>query len=69
MAGIDGIELLQLVSDNQFKPRWESYTLDALNANEVRVASELTAAKHGTEKGEITSTGWSVWSRTIFCLH
>ncbi len=54
MAGIDGIELLQLVSDNQFKPRWESYTLDALNANEVRVASELTAAKHGTEKGEIT---------------
>ncbi len=54
MAGIDGIELLQLVCDNQFKPRWESYTLDDLNADEVRVVSELTAAKHGTEKGEIT---------------
>lgn len=54
MPDIDGIELKQLVCNNAFKPRWESYVLDDLGADEVRVASELTAAKHGTEKGEIT---------------
>jgi threonine dehydrogenase-like Zn-dependent dehydrogenase len=54
MPSIDGIELQQLVSNNEFKPRWESYTLDDLGADEVRVFSELTAAKHGTEKGELT---------------
>ena len=54
MATVDGIELRQLVCNNAFEPRWESYTLDDLGPDEVRVRSELTAAKHGTEKGEIT---------------
>ena len=54
MATVDGIELKQLVCNNAFEPRWESYTLDDLGPGEVRVRSELTAAKHGTEKGEIT---------------
>ncbi len=50
MPDVDGIELKQLVCNNEFKPRWESYTLSDLGHNEVRVKSELTAAKHGTEK-------------------
>ena len=54
MATVDGTELRQLVCNNAFEPRWESYTLDDLGPGEVRVRSELTAAKHGTEKGEIT---------------
>lgn len=53
MPNVDGIELKQLVCNNEFKPRWESYALGELKPNEVRVKSELTAAKHGTEKGEI----------------
>ena len=53
MPAIDGIELKQLVCNNEFKPRWEDYTLGDLGANDVRVKSELTASKHGTEKGEI----------------
>ncbi|MCY3774009.1 MAG: hypothetical protein OXG98_18535 [Gemmatimonadetes bacterium] len=60
MATVDGIELLQLVCNNAFEPRWESYALDDLGADEVRVRSEITAAKHGTEKGEIT--GESIYS-------
>ncbi len=60
MATPDGIELLQLVCNNAFEPRWESYTLDDLGPDEVRVRSEFTAAKHGTEKGEIT--GESIYS-------
>ena len=60
MATVDGIELLQLVCNNAFEPRWESYTLDDLDPGEVRVRSEFTAAKHGTEKGEIT--GESIYS-------
>jgi threonine dehydrogenase-like Zn-dependent dehydrogenase len=54
MPTIDGIELQQLMCNNEFKPRWESYTLDDIESDEVRVVSELTAAKHGTEKGELT---------------
>ena len=54
MAAVDGIELLQLVCNNAFEPRWEPCALDELGPGEVRVLSELTAAKHGTEKGEIT---------------
>lgn len=53
MPNIDGIELIQLVCNNEFRPRWESYTLGDLRPNEIRVRSDLTAAKHGTEKGEI----------------
>jgi len=53
MSTIDGIELKQLVCNNEFKPRWDDYTLGDLGTNDVRVKSELTAAKHGTEKGEI----------------
>jgi len=53
MPSIDGIELLQLVCNDEFKPRWESYSLGELGPNDVRVKSELTASKHGTEKGEI----------------
>jgi len=53
MSDIDGIELKQLVCNNEFKPRWDSYTLGDLGTNEVRVKSELTAAKHGTEKGDL----------------
>ena len=54
MPSIDGTDLLQLVCNNEFSPRWEEYTLEELAADEVRVVSELTAAKHGTEKGELT---------------
>ena len=53
MPTIDGIELKQLVCNNEFKPRWEDCTLGDLGSNDVRVKSELTASKHGTEKGEI----------------
>ena len=60
MATVDGIELLQLVCNNAFEPRWESYSLDDPGPDEVRVRSEFTAAKHGTEKGEIT--GESIYS-------
>ena len=60
MAAVDGIELLQLVCNNAFKPRWEPYTLGGLGPDEVRVRSEFSAAKHGTEKGEIT--GESIYS-------
>lgn len=60
MAAVDGIDLLQLVCNNAFKPRWEPYTLGELGPDEVRVRSEFSAAKHGTEKGEIT--GESIYS-------
>ena len=53
MATIDGIDLQRLVCNSDFEPRWESYTLPELEPKEVRVKSELTAAKHGTEKGEL----------------
>ena len=62
MTVLDGIELQQLVCNDAFEPRWESYVLDDLGPGEVRVRSELTAAKHGTEKGEIT--GESIYSNT-----
>lgn len=64
MPHIDGIELLQLVCNNAFKPRWESYTLEDLGPDQVRVASELTSAKHGTEKGELT--GESIYKNVPF---
>jgi threonine dehydrogenase-like Zn-dependent dehydrogenase len=56
MPQYDGIELVKLVCNNEFKPRWESYTLGELDPECVRVKNELTAAKHGTEKGEILGT-------------
>ena len=53
MSNINGIELRQLVCNNEYQPRWESYELGELGPQEVRVKSELTAAKHGTEKSEL----------------
>ena len=53
MSNINGIELRQLVCNNAYQPRWESYELGELGPQEVRVKSELTAAKHGTEKSEL----------------
>ncbi|MCD6334886.1 MAG: zinc-binding alcohol dehydrogenase [Candidatus Latescibacteria bacterium] len=53
MANTDGIELRKLVCNEEFKPRWEPYTLPDLGPDEVRVKSEFIAAKHGTEKGEV----------------
>ena len=57
MSNIDGIELRKLVCNAEFKPRWESYSLDDLAPDEVRVRSELSAAKHGTEMARILGTG------------
>ena len=54
MGTSGNIELKQLVCNNTFVPRWENYVLSDLGPDEVRVRSEFTAAKHGTEKGEIT---------------
>ena len=53
MSSVNGTELKQLVCNNAYQPRWESYELEDLGAQEVRVKSELTAAKHGTEKSEL----------------
>ena len=53
MPSIDGIELRQMVCNNEFKPRWESYNLGDMGPNDIRIRSELTAAKHGTEKGQV----------------
>ena len=57
MPNIDGIELMKLVCNAEYKPRWESYELDDLAPDEVRVRSELSAAKHGTEMAKILGTG------------
>ena len=56
MPSIDGIELKKLVCNSEFKPRWESYTLADPAPDEVRVESELSAAKHGTEMARILGT-------------
>ena len=53
MGIFNGIELKQLVCNGQFNPRWESYELNTLGPKEVRVQSQLTAAKHGTEHSEL----------------
>ena len=53
MGTLNGIDLKQLVCNDQFNPRWESYELKALGPKEVRVQSQLTAAKHGTEHSEL----------------
>ena len=53
MGIFNGIELKQLVCNDQFNPRWESYELNTLGPKEVRVQSQLTAAKHGTEHSEL----------------
>ena len=53
MGTLNGIELKQLVCNDQFNPNWESYELGELGPKEVRVKSELTAAKHGTEHSEL----------------
>ena len=63
MPSIDGIELRRLVCNAEFKPRWESYSLDDLAPDEVRVRSELSAAKHGTEMARILGTGAHVTIR------
>ncbi len=60
MASHNGVELVQMVCNNEFSPRWEEFKLDDLRDEEIRIVSELTAAKHGTEKGELT--GESIYS-------
>ena len=64
MAEMDGIELKRLVCNNEFKPRWEPCTLKPLGADEVRVKSELTAAKHGTEMSQIL--GKAIYAATPY---
>jgi len=53
MAEIDGVELKRLVSNCAYRPRWEPLELGELKPGEVRVTSEFTAAKHGTEKSNL----------------
>jgi NADPH:quinone reductase-like Zn-dependent oxidoreductase len=65
MPSIDGIELRRLVCNDEFQPRWESYTLGDLAPEEVRVKSELSAAKHGTEMARILGTAAHVNMRYL----
>ena len=53
--------------NSDFEPRWESYTLPELEPKEVRVKSELTAAKHGTEKGELM--GQAIYKSVPYLAH
>ncbi len=64
MAEIDGVELKRLVCNNEFKPRWEPCSLDPLGPEQVRVKSELTAAKHGTEMSQFL--GKAIYSTTPY---
>ncbi|MAT78958.1 alcohol dehydrogenase [Candidatus Poribacteria bacterium] len=64
MGTLSGIELKQLVCNSQFEPRWELYELADLGPKEVRVKSELTAAKHGTEHSELL--GKSIYSKVPY---
>ena len=47
-------EVVRLVCNDEYKPVWEPVVLDELGADQVRVRSELTCAKHGTEMSYIT---------------
>ena len=64
MSNINGVELRELVCNNAYQPHWESYKLEELGAQEVRVRSELTAAKHGTEKSELL--GKAIYTRAPY---
>jgi threonine dehydrogenase-like Zn-dependent dehydrogenase len=47
-------EVVRLVCNAEYKPVWEPVVLDELGPDQVRVHSELTSAKHGTELSFIT---------------
>ena len=64
MAEIDGVELKRLVCNNEFKPRWEPCSLAPLGRDQVRVKSELTAAKHGTEMSQFL--GKAIYTTTPY---
>ena len=56
MAKRRGVELLELVCNEKYKPKWRAYKLPRLGPDQVRVRVEFAAAKHGTEMGVVLGT-------------